>query len=95
MEVVAAPSAGAVGSDGAASSAAASAELSAPDPPSAPQPEVVRAARPWTSVRELSDNEGDGDDDEKEKSRGKYRCGRCGAPKAGHVCPLESRSVRR
>ena len=64
------------------------------EPSAAAQPvcEVVRAARPWMSVREPSDNE---DEDDEKKSRGKYRCGRCGAPKAGHVCPLESRSVRR
>ena len=92
MEVVAAPSAGAVGSDGAASSAAASAELSRLIR-RAPQPEV--GAPRGRGRRRNFDNEGDGDDDEKEKSRGKYRCGRCGAPKAGHVCPLESRSVRR
>ena len=55
----------------------------------------IRKAGVWKSVREPSEDEFSDDDDEDRKGRGKYRCGRCGAPKAGHNCPLESRSVRR
>jgi hypothetical protein len=32
---------------------------------------------------------------EKEKGRGSYRCGRCGAPKKGHVCPDQPKLKRR
>ena len=32
---------------------------------------------------------------EKEKGRGSYRCGRCGAPKKGHVCPYQPKLKRR
>mmetsp|Transcript_12926 Transcript_12926/g.30081 ORF Transcript_12926/g.30081 Transcript_12926/m.30081 type:complete len:416 (+) Transcript_12926:234-1481(+) len=32
---------------------------------------------------------------EKDKGRGSYRCGRCGAPKKGHVCPYQPKLKRR
>ena len=32
---------------------------------------------------------------DKEKGRGSYRCGRCGAPKKGHVCPYQPKLKRR
>jgi len=30
-----------------------------------------------------------------DKGRGSYRCGRCGAPKKGHVCPYQPKLKRR
>lgn len=32
---------------------------------------------------------------DKDKGRGSYRCGRCGAPKKGHVCPYQPKLKRR
>lgn len=31
----------------------------------------------------------------KDKGRGSYKCGRCGVPKKGHVCPYQPRLTRR
>ena len=31
----------------------------------------------------------------KDKGRGSYKCGRCGAPKKGHVCPYQPKLSRR
>lgn len=35
------------------------------------------------------------DDADKDKGRGSYRCGKCGAPKKGHVCPYQPKFKRR
>jgi len=32
---------------------------------------------------------------EDEKGRGSYKCGRCGVPKKGHVCPYQPKVKRR
>lgn len=32
---------------------------------------------------------------DKDKGRGSYRCGRCGAPKKGHICPYQPKLKRR
>jgi hypothetical protein len=32
---------------------------------------------------------------ERDKGRGNYRCGRCGAPKKGHICPYQPKLKRR
>lgn len=34
-------------------------------------------------------------DSNKEKGRGSYKCGRCGVPKKGHVCPYQPKLKRR
>jgi len=31
----------------------------------------------------------------KDKGRGSYRCGKCGVPKKGHVCPYQPKLKRR
>jgi len=31
----------------------------------------------------------------KDKARGSYRCGKCGAPKKGHICPYQPKLKRR
>jgi hypothetical protein len=31
----------------------------------------------------------------KDKGRGSYKCGRCGVPKKGHVCPYQPKLKRR
>ena len=31
----------------------------------------------------------------KDKGRGSYKCGRCGVPKKGHICPYQPRLSRR
>lgn len=36
-----------------------------------------------------------GNTSSKEKGRGNYRCGRCGAPKKGHVCPYQPKLKRK
>jgi len=49
------------------------------------------------------DEDNDGDDDmggggggsSKDKGRGSYKCGRCGAPKKGHVCPYQPKLTRK
>lgn len=33
--------------------------------------------------------------EEEEKGRGSYRCGRCGVPKKGHICPYQPKLKRR
>jgi hypothetical protein len=35
------------------------------------------------------------DPNSKDKGRGSYRCGKCGVPKKGHVCPYQPRLKRR
>jgi len=37
----------------------------------------------------------DGPSRDREKGRGSYRCGRCGVPKKGHVCPYQPKLKRR
>lgn len=36
-----------------------------------------------------------GNSNSKDKGRGSYKCGRCGVPKKGHVCPYQVRLTRR
>lgn len=38
---------------------------------------------------------GGGDSNSKDKGRGSYRCGKCGVPKKGHVCPYQPKLKRR
>jgi hypothetical protein len=37
----------------------------------------------------------DKDSKDKDKGRGKYVCGKCGAPKKGHNCPYQPKLKRR
>ena len=39
--------------------------------------------------------ERDRDMDNKDKGRGSYRCGKCGVPKKGHICPYQPKLKRR
>mmetsp|Transcript_7296 Transcript_7296/g.17789 ORF Transcript_7296/g.17789 Transcript_7296/m.17789 type:complete len:422 (+) Transcript_7296:124-1389(+) len=40
-------------------------------------------------------NTGGGGPNSKEKGRGSYKCGRCGVPKKGHVCPYQPKLTRK
>eukprot|EP00980_Cylindrotheca_fusiformis_P011515 scaffold2708_cov119-Cylindrotheca_fusiformis.AAC.3 len=40
-------------------------------------------------------NSSTGNRDSKDKGRGSYKCGRCGVPKKGHVCPYQPKLSRR
>jgi len=41
------------------------------------------------------DMKGDKDEHGRDKGRGSYRCGKCGVPKKGHVCPYQPKFKRR
>jgi len=49
-------------------------------------------------ARPMMDNDGANSSaggSEKDKGRGSYKCGRCGVPKKGHVCPYQPKLKRR
>jgi len=63
----------------------------APPPP----PEDMYAQRRDDGETSSQKSKGSGKESDKDKGRGSYRCGRCGVPKKGHVCPYQPKLKRR
>lgn len=64
--------------------------------PSRPSPSTSRATSISESViRKSTGLQKEKDDLGKDKGRGSYRCGKCGVPKKGHICPYQPKLKRR
>lgn len=68
---------------------------SSPMRPHSKSPPILRGDAESTMADDNATQQSSTADSGKDKGRGSYKCGRCGVPKKGHVCPYQPKLKRR